>query len=126
MNSRGFAAQVVVSVVVFGAGLAGCSSGEPATPNSPAPAASSTAAPSTGPAPQLAAAYRSPDGYALNPPPGWVQRNTDGQNGLSIVFTAPTADRSGQKPFADNINVIVLPTTGTAAGVSFGSVLLPA
>lgn len=38
---------------------------------------------------------------------------TDGQQGLSSLFSAPAVDPAAQKPFVDNINVTVQPTKQT-------------
>ena len=87
--------------------LAGCSSGS--APTTSAPPASEAPA-SDAPAAALAAPYQSPDGYRISPPAGWVQREVTGVPGLSVAFIAPEPDTAGQKPFADNLNMIVNPT----------------
>ena len=102
-RTRLFAAVIAAGLV----GVASCSSGSTAAPNTPAPPpAPSAAAPSA----PLAAAYHSPDGYSISPPDGWVLHPTDGQNGVSVVFAAPGLDKAAKKPFVDNLNVVVTTT----------------
>jgi hypothetical protein len=55
----------------------------------------------------LAVPYHSPDGYSISPPAGWSAR---GYPSLSAAFVAPTLDNAVQKPFVDNLNVVVAPT----------------
>jgi hypothetical protein len=107
---RLFAAVVAVGLV----GLVGCSSGSTSAPSEPS---SEPAAPSAPSAP-LTEAYKSPDGYSISVPAGWVFHPTDGQNGLSSLFGAPTADKTDQKPFVANINVVISPTTESLDSVA--------
>jgi DcrB len=95
---------VAVAVAVGLVGVAGCSSASTSAPSPPPPSA---AAP---PAAPLTQAYQSPDGYSISAPAGWIFHPTDGQNGLSSLFGAPTADRTDQKPFVANINVVITAT----------------
>jgi len=40
-----------------------------------------------------------------------VLHPTTGQQGLSVVFAATTVDAAAQKPFVNNLNVVITPTT---------------
>ncbi|MGI8816764.1 MAG: DcrB-related protein [Pseudonocardia sp.] len=101
--AAGSLARILASVAAVGlVGAAGCSS-----------AGSSASAPAAAPAPSagLGQAYHSPDGYRISPPADWVLHPTDGRGGLSVRFAAPTADKAAPEPFADNLNVVITPTT---------------
>jgi hypothetical protein len=96
---------VVIAVGLVGA--AGCSSGNASAPSTPTPSA---APPAAAPSTPLAAAYHSPDGYSISPPADWILHPTDGQDGLSVLFGAPTVDKAAPKPFVDNLNVVITAT----------------
>jgi hypothetical protein len=107
-RSRACLFAVVIAVGLID--LAGCSSQNTSAPSPPAPSAAPSA---VAPSVPLAAAYHSPDGYSISPPDGWVLHPTTGQQGLSVVFAATTVDAAAQKPFANNLNVVVTPTPDT-------------
>lgn len=101
-----FAVVVTVGLICV-AGCSAASTSAPSTPTSSAPSAAPSA-----PAPALSATvYQSPDGYSIRPPAGWIMHPTGGQDGLSVLFTAPTVDKAVQKPFADNLSVAIQSTT---------------
>lgn len=59
---------------------------------------------------QLAPAFRSPDGYRINPPSDWTVRPAQPGNGISVIFAAPVLDPAAKMPFVDTLNVVVVPT----------------
>ena len=100
--------HLVVALAAVGLlGLGGCtsSSGAASTPHPPSAGPPAPAGPSV----ELTTPYESPDGYSISAPAGWVLHPTDGQNGLSVLFAAQTKDAAAQKPFVDNINVVITP-----------------
>lgn len=102
-------------------GLVGCSSSDhssgPSSPSSVAvappasPSQPSTASPSQAPPTLSSTVYDSPDGYTIRPPEAWVLHPTGGENGLSVLFSAPSADPAVQRPFADSLTVAIASTT---------------
>ena len=107
-----------VLVAVAMAGVAGCSS-------SASNGAGSTASP-----PSTAAPYHSKDGYSISAPAGWIFHPSDGQNGVSSIFGAPTTDSAAKIPFVDNINVVITPAdadleTAVAKSIQQGPSILP-
>lgn len=103
---------IVAALTAALAGLTGCSSSAPSTTTDsaqPAPPAA-TSAPG---AVSLGPAFNSvPDGYQISPPAGWVQRPTNPQDGISVLFTTPSPDTSTGKPFNTNLNVYITPAKG--------------
>lgn len=104
---------LIVAALAAGlAGLTGCSSSvAPTTPDSaqPAPPAANSAPGAVSLGPDFRSAA---DGYQISPPAGWVLRPTNPQDGISVLFTTPTPDTSGGKPFNTNLNVYITPAKG--------------
>lgn len=102
----------VLLVATAAAVLTGCSSG-------PVPQAAPVAAPpSPAPSSQVGRPYHSPDGYSINPPSGWVLHPTSPGSGISVLFAADTVDPAAQKPFVDNLNVVITPTDKTVESLA--------
>jgi hypothetical protein len=108
--SAAVSSRLVTVVVAAGlVGLTGCASENPppaSPPPSPASADPGVVA--------LAPPYRHPtEGYQVRPPVGWVQQATAPQDGISVLFSSPTPDSSGQNSFTSNLNVFITPARGT-------------
>jgi len=92
----------VVMLVVAGlVSMTGCSGSRSPQRPSPAPSAMNPAAEPY---------HNVQDGYSITPPPGWRYRPITPQLGVSAFFAASTADSTGQKPFVDNLNVVISAT----------------
>jgi hypothetical protein len=90
--------------------LTGCSAGDSPTSAAPAPASAPESPAPPAPSAKLGPLYSSPDGYRISPPEGWLRYPIPTPKGTSVAFSSTTLDSASNRPFADNLSVIIIPS----------------
>lgn len=100
------------ALLALGLVLGGCSAAEPAPPSTGTDTAAAAPAVSVPRSDlRLGPPYRSPDGYEIAVPEGWLHYPIPASEGSSVSFTSTEFDRTAARPIADTLDVGVHTTT---------------